>query len=176
MSIHDHPKMIRKDTAAYASLSFFTCQRANVSPRRQKTTSNRPSALAGQPALEASGQNHRSGPAVDEAVLPNPPPPVNTIRKEFSKSRRSFSAPLKRGQSNPVHRKRIHACVAQYRTAKPLDGCSDCRQRSPSNRPNCFRPSGLMHQPDQQSRSGPHTPRARPGLSAKTAAPVVSGK
>ena len=77
------PKIARKDTAAYASLSFFTCQRANVSPRRQKTTSNRPSALAGQPALEASGQNHRSGPAVDEAYLVKVRIKVNIFFEDF---------------------------------------------------------------------------------------------
>jgi hypothetical protein len=63
MSSHDGPKTIRKDTAAYASLSFFTCQRARLT----KETKTNP-ASARRPKAKASGgfgsQSVRTAPSM----------------------------------------------------------------------------------------------------------------
>ncbi len=81
MSSHDGPKTIRKDTAAYASLSFFTCQRAGASIRdTNEPRISPPPKGASFPRLRRSVPQNR---AVDEAYLANPNPDVNNNPKSF---------------------------------------------------------------------------------------------
>jgi hypothetical protein len=74
--------LLRKDTAAYASLSFFTCQRANLASKRQEQNLEEPlRALA--PGPRSLRQASHAVAAVDEDVLLEPGFQVNTHSEDF---------------------------------------------------------------------------------------------
>jgi hypothetical protein len=89
----------RKDTAAYASLSFFTCQRA---PSRRDGQQNREPSL-----LALARQDPRSSPpaplavaAVDEECLSDPGGPVNSFSEESLKKSSDRRRPEDQAQQN----------------------------------------------------------------------------
>src|SRR3954469_16625583 len=91
----------RKDTAAYASLSFFTCQRA-VSPqpetRREPRTT--PSTLARRDP-EASIRPASQWPPSMKSYLVDPDFQVNTHSEEFLNFFECLSASQTTGKANP---------------------------------------------------------------------------
>ncbi|MCG7394310.1 hypothetical protein MHY87_15505 [Microvirga sp. ACRRW] len=81
MSYHSGSKNRRKDTAAYASPSFFTCQRANLVPKRQEREPA-PPPLARR-AVRASSPTTRQRPPSMELYLIEPDFQVNTHFRVF---------------------------------------------------------------------------------------------
>ncbi len=158
MSSHDGPKTIRKDTAAYASLSFFTCQRARLTKETKTNPARLPPKGASFRRLRPSVRKNR---AVDEAYLANPRSDVNNNRKLFCKHPKMISMPHMYRQRNPARRNELISVLCCSKRHEVFSQCADCRQRSRMNASNDLR-TFIAHGLGQTHRASPSEPAPGP--------------
>ena len=158
------PKIARKDTAAYASSSFFTCQRARPPTRsRQRRPPNRPARLAPAKPSKSPPDGRQSKAAVDEQRSTRTGPPR---QHSFRRNSEIFSsdpphAAKQTKQNRPRKADVFQAEPAEIaKASQPILG--SCRQRSPILRKTSRRTRLMAHAREKELSLVPA--RARPSL------------
>jgi hypothetical protein len=123
----------RKDTAAYASLSFFTCQRANIPPRPEtgREPRNTPSTLARRDPEASSRTTTAMAPSM-KMYLADPGLQVNTHSEEFPNFSSVYLRPNRQTKQTRSQKMDFFWVVLIERTG-PLDEYSDFAPEEPSD-------------------------------------------
>ena len=124
-------RTIRKDTAAYASLSFFTCQRAKTRPETDKPETPRRPPL-GRSETPGPRQTTTAMAAVDETYLVDPSCRVNTFSEKIRNSE-VFVGKSSRQTQQTVPGREISSRAVPTAGPKPHVQYSDGSQRNPKN-------------------------------------------